>query len=628
MDTLTAVAAVRGLLDLLLREADPAELEAAVGRLRAAGADAAVLAEADAAYASALRLRDVLRESRRREAELAALNETAGDLAALRGEDEILRAIVQRARSLLATDTAYLSLDDPAVGDTYLRVTAGVVSPRFRRVRMAAGEGIGGLVAARGTPFTTADYFADDSFRHTRGLDDDVRDEGLVAMLAVPLLAGDRVIGVLWASDRRTRVFGAHEVSLLASLAAHAAVAIGNAALLADTRAAVADLAEANERSRRHGDSVERAAAAHDRLTGLVLAGSGVGQVVETVAELVAGEVVLLLGETPDTAEIRTEEPDFAAANEQATATGRAARAGCVDVVPVVAGTERLGLLVRRGADSAASAASDTRILERAAMIVALLLLFRRSVAEAEHRQASELVHDLIDGTARDRAALADRAARLGADLAQPHAVVVADAPGADRSRLASAAGHLAATAGGLAGEVDGHTVLLLPRMAAAAAARRTAAEIGTALGRPVTAGAAGPVADAAAPAAAYTEARRCLAALYALGRGGEGAAADELGFVGLLLANTKDVPGFVQDALGPLLAYDRARGTELTRTVEAYFAAGRSVARTGETLHIHVNTVAQRLDRITALLGAEWRDAGRELQVRLALHLWRLLPE
>ncbi|MGA4560487.1 helix-turn-helix domain-containing protein [Uniformispora flossi] len=628
MDTLTAVAAVRGLLDLLLREADPAELAAPVGRLRAAGADAAILAEADAAYASALRLRDVLRESRRREAELAALNETAADLAALRGEDEILRAIVQRARSLLATDTAYLSLDDPAVGDTYLRVTAGVVSPRFRQVRMAAGEGIGGLVAARGTPFTTADYFADDSFRRTRGLDDDVRDEGLVAMLAVPLLAGDRVIGVLWASDRRTRVFGPHEVSLLASLAAHAAVAIGNAALLADTRAAVADLAEANERSRQHGDSVERAAAAHDRLTGLVLAGSGVGQVVETVAELVAGEVVLLLGETPDTAEIQAEEADFAAAHEQATATGRAARAGGVDVVPVVAGTERLGLLVRRGADDAASAASDTRILERAAMIVALLLLFRRSVAEAEHRQASELVHDLIAGTARDPAALADRAARLGADLAQPHAVVVADAPGADRSRLASAAGHLAATAGGLAGEVDGHTVLLLPRMAATTAARRTATEIGTALGRPVTAGAAGPVADAAAPAAAYTEARRCLGALYALGRGGEGAAADELGFVGLLLANTKDVPGFVQDALGPLLAYDRARGTELTRTAEAYFAAGRSVARTGETLHIHVNTVAQRLDRITALLGPEWRDAGRELQVRLALHLWPLLPE
>lgn len=627
MDALTAVAAVRELLELLLRDAGAAELEGAVAQLRTAGSDAALLAEVDSAFASALRLRDVLRDGRRREAELAALNESAADLAALRDEDAVLQAIVQRARSLLATDTAYLSLFDPVAGDTYLRVTEGVVSPRFRKLRMADGDGIGGMVAARGAPFVTADYAADERIRHTRDLDEGVRDEGLVAMLAVPLLADDGVIGVLWASDRRVRAFGPHEVSLLASLAAHAAVAIGNAELLADTRANAAELAKANERSRQHSESVERAAAAHDRLTELVLAGSGVGQVVETVAELVTGKVSLLLGEEPESHEVSSAEPGFAAAYEQAVATGRAAGAGGVEVVPVVAGTERLGLLLRSGADNPATAASDTRILERAAMIVALLLLFRRSVAEAEHRQASELVHDLITGTTRDRELLADRAARLGADLARPHAVVVVDVPDADRSRMASAAGHLAATVGGLAGEVDGHTVLLLPHTDAAAGARRAAADIGAAVGRPATAGAAGPVTDAADPAAAYTEARRCVAALHALGRSGEAASAEELGFVGLLLANGKGVPDFVDDTLGPLLDYDRARGTELTRTAAAYFDCGRSLARTGETLHIHVNTVTQRLDRITALLGPEWRDAGRELQLRLALHLRRLLP-
>lgn len=633
MDAVTAVAAVRTLLDLLHREASAGEFADTLAEARTGASDhPALLAEFDAAHAAALRLGDVLRQHRRREAELAALNETAGDLAALRDLDAVLRAIVHRARSLLGTDTAYLSLHDPVLGDTYLRVTAGSVSPRFQRLRMAKGEGVGGLVADLGTPFVTADYFADDSFRHTSALDAGVRDEGLVAMLAVPLAVKDAVIGVLWASDRRPRVFGPGEVALLSSLAAHAAVAIENANLLAETRSALAELADANVRERTQAAAVERAAAAHDRLTELVLAGAGVDDVVRVASELVGGQVVLRLGDgasgvEPADTEPAYAEPDFAAARALALDTGRGARVGGALVVPVAAGAERFGVLVRRAdTDRHEPSASDTRTLERAAMIVALLLLFRRSVAETEHRLAGELVRDLVAGPSRDRAALLDRAARLGADLNRPHVAVVLDAPDADHTRLASAAGHLAATSGGLAGDVDGRTVLLLPGRAAAADARRAASELGTAVGRPATAGAA-PTHDVDGFAAAYAEARRCLAALTALGRRGEGASADELGFLGMLLADGQDVGGFVRGTLGPLLEHDRVRSTELVRTAEAYFDSGRNMARTRDLLHVHVNTVAQRLDRIASLLGADWREPRRELQIRLALDLRKLLP-
>ncbi|WP_345679077.1 helix-turn-helix domain-containing protein [Yinghuangia aomiensis] len=641
MDAVEAVATVREFMDLLLREAGAADFDAPVADAREAGLGPALLEEIEATRAAALRLRDVLLERRRREAESAALNETAGDLAALRDVDAVLRAIVHRARSLLGSDTAYLSLHDAIAGDTYLRVTSGSVSPRFQRLRMAVGEGIGGLVAVRGVPFVTADYFADDSFRHTPSLDAGVRDEGLVAMLAVPLVVGDTVIGVLWASDRRARRFGPAEVALLASLAAHAAVALDNARLLAETRAAVADLAAANARERAHTASVERAAAAHDRLTELVLAGAGVDEVVAAVDELVDGDVSLLLHEMPhdphlrpDAAESpRGDEPteddgDFARAHREALTTGRATRAGSVEVAPVAAGTERLGVLVRRGSSRDADLAlSDTRILERAAMIVSLLLLFRRSIAETEHRLADELVRELLGDSPRTDEALAERAARLGADLARPHVAVVVDAPSADRNRLASAAAHLAATAEGLAGEVDARTVLLLPGSNPSAAARRAATDIGAALGHPATAGAAGPALGRKSLAAAHAEAAGCATALAALGRRGEGAAMGELGFLGVLLADAKDISGFVRRTLGPLLDYDRVRGSELTRTASAYFDTGRSLTKTRDTLHVHINTVTQRLDRIASLLGADWREPHRELQIRLALHLRSLLP-
>ena len=78
------------------------------------------------------------------------------------------------------------------------------------------------------------------------------------------------------------------------------------------------------------------------------------------------------------------------------------------------------------------------------------------------------------------------------------------------------------------------------------------------------TAGAAGPFTDLAGTAAGYQEARRCADALLSLGRAGEAAGADELGFVGLLLGEDRDVTGYLDAVLGPVLRYDARRGTAL----------------------------------------------------------------
>jgi len=141
----------------------------------------------------------------------------------------------------------------------------------------------------------------------------------------------------------------------------------------------------------------------------------------------------------------------------------------------------------------------------------------------------------------------------------------------------------------------------------------------------PATVGAAGPIGDPAGVPAAYREAERCADALLFLGRAGDGAGAGELGFVGLLIGDGRDVGGFVQATIGSVVDYDRRRGTALIETLEAYFGSGGSLARAAERLHIHVNTVTQRLDRISRLLGADWQDPERALEIQLALRLHRL---
>ncbi|WP_344070582.1 helix-turn-helix domain-containing protein [Streptomyces crystallinus] len=613
-------------LELLARGAAAEAYDRPALLARADGAGPEALTALESARRLALRVRADLEGRRRREAELSALFETAHDLAGLRDLDAVLRAIVQRARSLLGTEVAYLSLNDPVAGDTYMRVTEGSVAARFQQLRLGMGEGLGGLVAQTARPYVTSSYFDDERFRHTRTIDTGVRDEGLVAILGVPLTLGSSVIGVLFAADRHSRVFAREEIALLGSFAAHAAVAIDTANLLAETRSALAELERANEIIRDHSAVLERASEVHDRLTELVLRGGGVQDVASAVSEVLDGTV-----EFAD-----ADSPAFAALELTGT-DGHAVRNGRDWVATVAAGDEVLGALVLRG--HPALDPVDRRTLERAAMVTSLLLLARRSAGEAEQRVRGELLDDLLDAPGRDPRLLRDRAARLRADLDAPHVVLAAriespedgtaDRRTADRQRMGSAAAHLAATRHGLAAARDGGTVLLLPLGPAdtpAEVARQLARQLGGALHERVTVGASAPVeAPAARPgeiSEAYAEARRCLEALRLLGRPGEGAAAQDLGFLGLLLADTRDIEGFVERTLGAVVAYDERRGTDLVRTLDAYFASGMSPARTKDDLHVHVNTVAQRLERIGRLLGPDWQCPARALEIQLALRL------
>ncbi|MER5437124.1 GAF domain-containing protein [Streptomyces sp. NPDC002790] len=610
-------------LELLARGASADAYEQPVLLARAEGRAPERIAALEAAKALALRVRAEMEGRRRREAELSALFETAHDLAGLRDLDAVLQAIVQRARSLLGTDVAYLTLNDPVRGDTCMRVTEGSVAARFQQLRLGMGEGLGGLVAQTARPYVTDDYGHDVRFQHTRSIDAGVGDEGLVAILGVPLMLGAQVIGVLFASDRRARVFEREEIALLGSFAALAAAAIDTANLLSETRQALNELERANEIIRDRSGVIERASDVHDRLAELVLRGGGVHDVAAAVSQVLDGTVEFTEAEAA---------PDHAL--EASRADGHAVRHRDDWVAAVAAGGELLGALVLRGHPGLDPV--DQRTLERAAMVTSLLLLARRSAAEAEQRVRGELLDDLLDGRDRDPRLLRERAERLHADLDAPHVVLAARLESTDgaeqqaaaRRRLWSAANHLAATRHGLAAARDGGTVLLLPADTTAASelASQVAARLSEAIHDSVTVGASAPVTDPVGTvAAAYAEAQRCLDALRLLGRTGQGAAAEDFGFLGLLLADSRDVGGFVARTIGDIVTYDERKGTDLLRTLDAYFASGMSPARTKDALHVHVNTVAQRLERVGRLLGDDWQSPERALEIQLALRLHRL---
>ena len=127
---------------------------------------------------------------------------------------------------------------------------------------------------------------------------------------------------------------------------------------------------------------------------------------------------------------------------------------------------------------------------------------------------------------------------------------------------------------------------------------------------------------------AAHLVARQTASVLIALGRPHDSAIASELGVYRSLFsqAGRSEITSFVDLSIGPLLRHDRDKGRELTLTLSTYLQHSRHHARTCASLHIHANTLYQRLERITELLGPVWVEPERALEVQLALRMHELL--
>lgn len=231
---------------------------------------------------------------------------------------------------------------------------------------------------------------------------------------------------------------------------------------------------------------------------------------------------------------------------------------------------------------------------------------------------------------------------QLGVDLNTHLVALVITPPEARMSRaLQTGCRALARTEGGLVTTYGDRAVMLLPGSDAGDTARDVAGRLSA---HRATVGASGPLPGVRGPAGSddggigagrsgdhvgdhVERARRAARLLLALDREGDGAATEELGLYGLLFSEVdrEFVTQFIDSHLGPVRAFDRSRGTDLTATLQAWFAAEGSPSATAEQLFVHVNTVYQRLERLDTVLGPGWRRGDRALELRLALRMAEL---
>ncbi|HMH49908.1 MAG TPA: GAF domain-containing protein [Candidatus Acidoferrum sp.] len=106
---------------------------------------------------------------------------------------------------------------------------------------LPAGAGLVGAVAAQRAPLVVEDVRYDDRVVRRAAIER----EGIVSFLGLPLLREEKLLGVLCAATRTRRRFRDDEVSLFASLAQQAAIALENARLYQDLRHSHGELVSA-----------------------------------------------------------------------------------------------------------------------------------------------------------------------------------------------------------------------------------------------------------------------------------------------------------------------------------------------------------------------------------------------
>jgi two-component system, sensor histidine kinase PdtaS len=171
---------------------------------------------------------------------LRLLTETIAAVNSTLDLGEVFDLIARKVAEALETDACFVYLYDQGSDELVLRASFGTRVDEMTPVpKMRPGEGITGTAAAERAPIMIPrDAHLDPRFKSFPNL----REEHYQSILAVPILAKERLEGALNVRTEEPREFTATEIDLLMAIAGQVAQAIENAKLYEHAQQRVAEL--------------------------------------------------------------------------------------------------------------------------------------------------------------------------------------------------------------------------------------------------------------------------------------------------------------------------------------------------------------------------------------------------
>jgi two-component sensor histidine kinase/putative methionine-R-sulfoxide reductase with GAF domain len=171
---------------------------------------------------------------------LRLLTETIAAVNSTLDLEEVLGLVATKVAEALDAEACFVYLYDERADELVLRATHGTrVEEMTRRPKLRPGEGITGSAAAERAPIMIpAQAHLDERFKGFANLPEDEYE----SILAVPILAREKLAGALNVRTRDPREFSAAEVELLVAIAAQVAQTIEHAKLYAEAQRRVGEL--------------------------------------------------------------------------------------------------------------------------------------------------------------------------------------------------------------------------------------------------------------------------------------------------------------------------------------------------------------------------------------------------
>jgi DNA-binding PucR family transcriptional regulator len=579
------------------------------------------------------------------ERRLRAVFDSAQSLTELKNLHEVLFEIVERGRRLLASDLAWLAAVNPADGHWQVLAVDGTHTKDIQEMCPPVTTGVAGFVLKTRGPFTTMDYLHDQRFDHSPSIDASIAAEGLQSVVAVPLLSNAEVVGILIVGDRYRRTHLPWEISTLAALAAHASVAVRNARAFELTRNALKETEEANRLLQEQTAALEFAADAHERMAKLLAKGGGLRELINLVTEILGGQVMFLdaagielcvatpVGyELPEVGGLEKVVSGIDAGIQSAVGQSRMAGRSvptatvshsCCRVAAVMSGDELLGSLVIHTRVPLSEQA--IRIFERSATATAVLRLSAEKKSASVYQKINLAVRALLQPALHGDRGILDEVEQLGIDFSAPVSIAMASI---EQAKLGYGVRRLTERFRGmpfLATDIDNAIIVLANRSDVDRFASELESLLFGELFLPGVAVVSGPhgggdLASTLAPL------KRSVKLLRALGRENCVVQEAQLRMYAVIFQNhdADQLNEVLESIIGPLVRHDAQKGTRLVETLQAYLDHMQNARLTASSLGIHVNTMHNRLEAISNLLG-RWNSEGRVAEIYVALRLRQL---
>jgi signal transduction protein with GAF and PtsI domain len=149
------------------------------------------------------------------QAQLAALREITRAISSAWSLDQTLTLITRKTAHVMKADSCSIYLTDDERDTLVLKASTGLAAESVGHARLKVGEGLTGYAAKTGKPVSASHASRDPHFKYLP----ETKESTFQSLLAVPLIAHDKVIGAVNVQTREGREYAEDEIELLSIIA-------------------------------------------------------------------------------------------------------------------------------------------------------------------------------------------------------------------------------------------------------------------------------------------------------------------------------------------------------------------------------------------------------------------------